>query len=273
MAAPTHTAVWGREDWSTTLIEALQAEAVLLASGASQVVGAGRIIHVPRLLVDPDADWVAELTELPSNAGDADTLELTPKKIGNVFNLSTESVEDSPVNQLDAVGRAMVRGVARKVDAKFFSDDAATSTSPAGLLSYTLPVSDATEPNIAGLLTAQGEIEAEGGVASVAFLNAADKTALVIAAVNGGYSTSDPSAPGISRVGASRLLVAPGLEAGVAVVADPRFIAVALRRDASAEFSEHAAWSLDGISARVTMRIDWAPSDVSAFRLINATIS
>jgi hypothetical protein len=50
---PTTTAIWGREDWSTTLIEALQTEAVLLASGAGRVVGAGRVIHVPRLLVDP----------------------------------------------------------------------------------------------------------------------------------------------------------------------------------------------------------------------------
>jgi Phage capsid family len=265
---PTTTAVWGQESWSNVLIEALQAEAVLLASGASRVVAEGRIVHVPRLLVDPDADWVAELAELPSNAGDADTLDLTPKKIGNVFNLSTESIEDSPVGQLDAIGRAMVRGVARKVDAKFFSNAAATATAPAGLLSYTLPASTATAPDIAGLLTAQGEIEAEGGVASAAFLNAADKTAVQIAAINGGYATSDPSAPGITRVGASALYTAPGIAAGSAVVCDPRYIAVAIRRDASAEFSEHAAWTKDGVSARVTMRVDWAPSDPSAFRLI-----
>jgi HK97 family phage major capsid protein len=146
MPAPTSTAVWRREDWSSTLIEQLQVEAVTLASGASRIVGAGRIIHVPRLLADPAADWVAELTQLPSNAGDADTLVLEPKKLANVFNLSTESVEDSPVNQLDAIGRAMVRGVARKLDAKVFSVDAATATAPAGLLSYTLPGDAALQP-------------------------------------------------------------------------------------------------------------------------------
>ena len=53
MPAPTTTAVWGQVDWSETLITALSREAVLLASGASRVIGAGRVIHVPRLLTDP----------------------------------------------------------------------------------------------------------------------------------------------------------------------------------------------------------------------------
>jgi HK97 family phage major capsid protein len=68
---------------------------VLLASGASRVVADGRSVRVPRLLVDPDADWVAELTELPSDAGDTDALELVPKKIGNAITVSTESIEDA----------------------------------------------------------------------------------------------------------------------------------------------------------------------------------
>lgn len=93
-------------------------------SGATRVIANGRTIHVPRLLVAPDADWTAELAELPSDAGDADTLELTPRKIGNVVALSTESIEDAPLNELDAVGRAMVRGVATKVDSRFFSNSA-----------------------------------------------------------------------------------------------------------------------------------------------------
>jgi HK97 family phage major capsid protein len=265
--APTVTAVWGQQSWSNVLIEALAVEAALLRSGASRVVAEGRVVHVPRLLVDPDADWVAELAELPSNAGDADTLALTPKKIGNVFNVSTESVEDSPVGQLDAVGRAMVRGVARKLDLRAFSNAAVTATAPAGLLSYTLPASAAAAPDIAGIITAVSEIAGEGGVANAAFMNAADIGAVQVAAVTGGFSLSDPTRPSVSQIGGAVLYPAP-LAAGTALVADARFIAVAVRRDASAEFSEHAAWTKDGVSARVTMRVDYAPSDPSAFRLI-----
>ena len=62
----------------------------------------------------------------------------------------------------------------------------------------------------------------------------------------------------------------PGIAAGCALVADAGYIAVAIRRDARAEFAEDAAWTVDGVSARVTMRLDWAPSDPGAFRLITA---
>ena len=53
----------------------------------------------------------------------------------------------------------MVRGVAAKVDARFFSDDAATSDAPAGLLDYSLP-SAAGDVDIEGLTRAVGEAEA-----------------------------------------------------------------------------------------------------------------
>ena len=76
---------------------------------------------------------------MPSDAGNADTLALVPRKIGNVVTLSNESIEDASVNELDSVGAAMVRGVATKVDARAFSTSAATAIAPAGLLSGTLP--------------------------------------------------------------------------------------------------------------------------------------
>jgi hypothetical protein len=66
---------------------------VLLRAGVNRVVADGRTIHVPRMLINPDADWVGELEELPTDAGNADTLELVPRKIGNVVSLSRESVE------------------------------------------------------------------------------------------------------------------------------------------------------------------------------------
>jgi HK97 family phage major capsid protein len=247
---PTTTAVWGAEAWSTTLIEALSQQAVLLASGASRVVAEGRIVHVPRLLVDPDADWVAELQELPSDAGDADTLALTPKKIGNAITVSTESIEDAPINGLDAIGQAMTRGVARKVDARAFSNAAATATAPAGLLSHTLPASAAASPDIAGIITAVAEIAAEGGIANAAFMNAADIGAVQVAAVTGGFSLSDPTRPSVSQIGGAVLYTAP-LAAGTALVADARFIAVAVRRDASVDFSEHAPFTKDGVVAKL----------------------
>jgi HK97 family phage major capsid protein len=266
MASPGLTTTYGQEDWSQTLIEALSLESAVLRAGATRVVSEGRSVHVPRLVVDPDADWVAELDELPSDAGDADEIVLTPKKIGNLVELSTESIEDASINQLDAVGRAMVRGVAKKVDARFFSNSAATATAPAGLLSYTLPGGAGT-PDVDGLLDAIGAVAGEGGVADTAFVNAADLTAIRKEVVTGGYSISDPTAPGVERVGGAQLIPAP-VTAGSAVVCQASFIALAVRRDANVEFSNDAAFSRDAVAARVTMRVDWEPSDPNAFYVI-----
>src|SRR5690349_20373223 len=129
--APTLSTVWGREDWSSTLIEALTLQSALLRSNATRITTDSRVVHVPRLKVNPAAAWVAELSPIPSDGGDADTLVLTPRKVGNALNLSNESIEDASVDALNAVGQAMTRGVATRVDAAAFSSSAATATTPA----------------------------------------------------------------------------------------------------------------------------------------------
>jgi hypothetical protein len=78
---------------------------------------------------------------------------------------------------------------------------------------------------------------------------------------------SDPREPGIERIGGATLYPAP-LPAGTAVVCESRFISLGVRRDASVDLSEDAAFSRDAIAARVTMRVDWEPSDPNAFYLI-----
>jgi HK97 family phage major capsid protein len=267
MASPGLTTTWGQEAWSDTLIEALSAESAVLRAGATRVIAPGRVIHVPRLLVDPAADWVAELTNLPSDAGNADTVVLTPKKVANLIELSRESVEDASINELDAVGRSMVRGVAKKVDERFFSNSAATATAPAGIRNYTLPGSATPNPDVAGILDAIGAITTAGGVADTVFINATDLTTLRKAVVAGGYAISDPTAPGVERVGGAQLIPAP-LTAGICIVCEARYISLAVRRDASVDFSEDASFGKDAVAARVTMRVDWAPADPNAFYVI-----
>ena len=269
MPAPVTTAVWGQETWSPVLIEALSVESAVLRAGATRVVTDGRIVHLPVLRIAPDADWVAELDPLPSDAGDGDTLALTPKKIANAINLSNESIQDSPVDQLDTIGRAMVRGVAHKLDLRFFSNAAATAIAPAGLLHYTLPATDAAiNVDIAGIFTAIGVIEAAGGNPDTVFVSAADVTKVRLQALTAGFMlTADPTAPGVQRIGGATLIPAP-LPAGTAVVCEARYIALAVREDAEVDFSGDAGFLNDSTVARVRMRVDWAPSDPAAFCVV-----
>jgi hypothetical protein len=75
-------AAHGAESWSTVLIEALSQESADLRGGIPALPVDGKVVHLPRILIDPAADWTAELAELPSDAGSGDALALQPRKGG-----------------------------------------------------------------------------------------------------------------------------------------------------------------------------------------------
>ena len=69
-------------------------------------------------------------------------------------------------------------------------------------------------------------------------------------------------------IAGATLYPTPALNAGEAFVADTRHIVLAIRRDASVDFSEDALFTSDGVAARVTMRVDWGVGDPAAFAVI-----
>lgn len=270
MPSPGISTTWGRESWAATLIQALSVESALMRSGVTRVIADGRVVHIPRIRTNPQSDWVAELEELPSDSGDADTVVLTPKKLGDVVSISREAIEDAAVAELDAVGQSMVRGVATKVDATAFSANAATATAPAGLLSGALP-SGGTDISIEGVVGAVGVVQAAGGTPSAIYLNPAALTELRLAALTGGYLlTANPVAPGIEGIAGATFFPTPGIAPKKVLVADARYILVAVRRDAAVDFSQEALFTQDAVAARVTMRVDWELGDVNACALITA---
>lgn len=266
---------WGQEDWSATLIEALILQSALLRAGATRVTTEARVVHVPRSKVHPAAAWVAEMAPIPSDSGDSDTLVLVPRKVANVLNLSTESIEDASIDELTAVGNAMVKGVAVQVDAAAFSSNAATSTTPAGLLSYTLPGTGAGGTvTIDGILDAVGAIQGHGGEPDTVFANPVDITAIrKLKSTTGIYLVSPDGASvegtPATRIAGCALIPTNGLAAGHALVCEARYVQVAIRRDAAVDLSADAAFSSDAVVARVTMRIDWNIGDPQATWLIS----
>ncbi len=244
-------------------------------AGATRVTTDARVVHCPRLKVHPTAAWVAEMAPIPSDSGDADTLVLVPRKVANTLSLSSESIMDAAISELDAVGLAMVKGVAVQVDAAAFSNAAATSTTPAGLLSYALPGTGAGgKVDIDGILDAVGAIQGYGGVPDVAWMNPADITAIRKLKASGtGMYLLAPDGASVegtpaTRVGRVAMLPTNGLAAGHALVAEARYVQLAVRKDAEVSFSSDAAFTNDAVVARVTMRVDWSIGDPSAFWLI-----
>lgn len=273
MPSPGFTTTWGQERWSAQLIESLTLQSAVLRAGATRTLTNERVTHVPRLRVNPTASWVGELEEIPSDSGDADVLQLVPRKVANVLTLSAESIADASVNELDAVGQAMTRGLGVQVDQAFFSSNAETATTPAGLLSNTLPGS--AEPvSIDAILDGVGSIEAAGGTPDTAFLAPTDITSLRKSKASGtGQYLLAPDAasvqgPGAERVGGVTLIPTSGLTAGTVVVCEARYIQIALRQDASVETSTDAAFTADGVVVRIVMRLDWAVGDPQAFYVV-----
>lgn len=264
---------WGRTDWSEVLITALGLESAVALGGVRLIPITGRSAKLPRILVDPVADWTSELAELPSDAGNADTIELTPAKIGTVANLSNESISDSSVDQLDQVGRALVRGVAKQVDSRFFSSlpaqVAPAAPAPAGVLnSATLP-STVGAVDIVGLVRAVGKVAAAGGRPNIIWCHPDTLTELRVEAMTGGFATlADPQEPGIEALAGARLVATPALPTSYAMIADTNYVLAGVRRDAAVDFSGEAAFSRDAVVARVTMRLDWRIADEKAVHVV-----
>ena len=157
----------------------------------------------------------------------------------------------------------MVAGVGVQVDTAAFSSAAETALTPAGLLSYTLPGTGAGgKVDIDGILDGVGAVQSHGGVPDTVFANPSDitsirklksTTGIYLLAPDGASVEGTPA----TRVGGCQLIPTNGLAAGQALVCEARYTQVAIRRDATVDFSADAAFTSDAVVARVTMRIDW----------------
>lgn len=262
-ASPGVAATWGAQEWASYVLDHISQESVLLRSGATSIPIDGHAAHIPRLLNDGTPTWTAEGAEINSDAPDADTLDLAPRKIANVVNLSNESIGDASVSVLNQVGDALTRSIATAIDAAAFSTNPATPTTPAGILSLALPGADGTM-DLAGLLDGIGAVEAAGGVATAVYLNPADLTALRKEVLTGGFLLgSDPSQPGLQTLAGAGLYGVPTIVAGTALVAQADQIVVGVRQDASVDFSTDAAFTKDTTVARVVARVDWGINDAT----------
>lgn len=105
------------EQWAAYVLTHLSAQSVVLASGATRVDTPNRVVNVPKVLTDGQADWFGELEEIVTAEPTGDDLVLEPKKCAALTRLSSEAVNDSNPSVLDAVGTAMTRAVSLKADA------------------------------------------------------------------------------------------------------------------------------------------------------------
>lgn len=258
------------EQWAAYVLEHLSAQSVVLASGATRITTAQRVVHVPKITADGSADWYAELSEIGAGDPQGDELILTPKKCAALTKLSDEVVSDSSPDVLDAVGTAMTRAVALVCDRAFLNG--AGGLEPLGVFAQ-------AGQHVAGpiaidsLIDAAGLVADVGGAATVAYVNPADHTALMKEKDANGRPLLTPDyaqGPSSSIYGLT-VWGTKGIAVGTALVAAPEQIVVCVRNDPTVAVSTDALFTSDGAVCRVIARVDVGVNDASGLVSIAAT--
>jgi HK97 family phage major capsid protein len=249
------------EQWSSYVLEHLSSQSVVLASGATRVTTAQKIVHIPRVTADGTADWYSELEEIGPGDPTGDELVLTPKKCAAITTLSDETISDSSPSVLDAVGSAMTRAVALVCDRAFLTG--AGGKAPRGVYGQAGQNVAAATITIDSLIDAAGLVADVGGQATVAYVHPSDHTALMKEKDSNSRPllTPDYSGGPSSTVYGLALWATKGIAAGTALVCDPAQIVVAVRNDPTVAVSTDAAFALDGAICRVVARADVGVND------------
>jgi HK97 family phage major capsid protein len=258
------------EQWAGYVLEHLSSQSVVLASGATRVTTAQKIVHIPRVTADGGAEFYSELEEIGPGDPTGDELVLTPRKCAAITTISDEAVSDSSPSVLDAVGTAMTRAVALKCDRAFLSG--AGGKEPVGV--YGQAGQAVVGPiDIDHLIDAAGLVLDVGGQARVAYIHPTDHTALQKLKDLQGRPllTPDYSGGPSSTVYGLALWPTKGVAVGTALVCDPAQIVVAVRSDPTVAVSTDAAFTADGAVARVVARVDVGVNDPSGLVSIAAT--
>jgi HK97 family phage major capsid protein len=248
------------EAWAAFVLNHLSQQSVVLAAGATRVDTANKLIHIPRILTDAAAGWYAELATITSDAPVGNDLELTPKKVAALCQLSNEAVNDSSPSLLDLIGTSLTQSVALQADKALLVGTGGVQ--PTGVVSQ-------ASANVAGpisittLITASGQVAAAGGLARAVFLNPADMTVLQLSKDSTGRPLLGPdyvTGP-TSVIYGLALYPTTAMTAGEALVCDPAQIVVAIREDATVAVSQDFSFNTDATICRVIARLDVGVND------------
>jgi HK97 family phage major capsid protein len=258
------------EAWATYVLQHLSAASVVLASGATRVTTAQKIIHIPKITSDGSASWYSELEEITEGGPAGDELILQPKKVAELVKLSNEVIDDSDPSVLDAAGTAMVRAVALTADRAFLNGTGGKQ--PLGVFGQAgQHVAGAI--TISSLIDAAGLVADVGGQARVAYVNPTNHTQLMKETdlQDRPLLTPDYSGGPSSTIYGLQVWPTKGIAVDTALVADPSQIIVAVRSDPQVAVSQDAIFTADGAVCRVVARVDCGVNDPSGLVSIAAT--
>jgi HK97 family phage major capsid protein len=258
------------EAWQAYVLEHLSAQSVVLASGATRITTAQRVVHVPKITADGSAAFYGELEEIGPGDPTGTELVLTPKKCAALTKLSSEVIDDSDPSVLDAVGTAMTRAVALVCDRAIL-----TGSDPKGPVGvYSQAGQHVVGPiTIDHLIDAAGLVADVGGQARVAYVHPTNHTQLMKEKDSQGRPllTPDFAFGPSSAIYGLAVWATKGVAVDTCLVADPAQIVVAVRNDPTVAVSSDAIFTADGSIARVVARLDAGVNDPAGLVSVAAT--
>jgi HK97 family phage major capsid protein len=239
------------DDYAAFILGPLLQRSVVLRNIQTIQTTASRL-HIPKGKA-ATVSWVPEHQPIPESADLVDEIVAVPQKAAALATLSNELVNDSSPGAAQVVQDILVRSVAAEVDSSFFTGSGLDGQ-PEGVADLVGTGTGAL--SLDGIADAAATIEANGGSASVVWLNPADYSTIVKGL------TTHPSVSPTGQVQRSLLGIpvetTAALAAGTGYVADGQQVIAVVRTDGEIAASGEARFANYQTQVRVVTRVAYA---------------
>lgn len=251
---------WTPEAYGQLVDTVIAAKSAAFQAGTIVQI-ANESIRFPKLTADPASAWIAENAVIPLTDPTTGELEVTPRKVAVLTQISNEAANDTSPAVADAVGNSIARSISKKIDAAFFGN--AIANGPSGLLSVsgigvvdTGAVSSITNLDVfhqakANAIAAGSNISA--WLLSPDFALQLSKTKQATAS-NVGLLDATGVADGVTLAGVP-VIISPDIPAGNAWGLDGTQCYVVQRTGTTVVKSADAAFNMDAVQVRGTARV------------------
>lgn len=218
--------------------------------------------HLPVVLADPSANWVAEGDEIAPSIGLLAELIVRPRKIAGLTVVSNELADDSSPAAAEVVGQGLARDMARRADEAFFGSANGSGVQPQGVgaLGNTSEYVDAAAfSNLDFAAEAVARAEAVG--ATVTHFVSGPETALQLAKVKAGAGSNAPLLGQDATAATARQVLGVPLVVSAAVPDDTLYafdrsrVFTVVRRGATVEADRSVLFTSDRTAIRGVMRL------------------
>lgn len=216
--------------------------------------------HFPRVLADPNSEWLKEGDEINPAAAQMGTVVVTPAKVGGLTVLTNESLQDSSIDLGQLVGAGLVRDISKKVDAAFFGNLPAPAPSGLEALEDVATVSAGTSwANLDPFEEAINAAETLGATLNSFVAHPDDMLALSTlkraTGSNESLLSDNATTPGARVISGVALIPSAHVTPGTVWGLPKDRIMMVIRRDAQLNLSDGPFFTSDRTAVRATMRV------------------